>query len=913
MKRALATTTIALLALLALTPAASAAFNLLPPEVKSEAEGGGDALQSGSHPFALSTEIAVETEFDPEAGKQVPSGEVKDMAISFPPGLVGNPTAVEQCSTPDFLAGKSGECSDDAAVGVAEVEFGEPGKVVNVPVYNLQPTKGTAAKVGFIIEDRAPVTIDIGLNPNSPNNVIANATSVAQVVFFYRAKVTVWGTPADEAHDAERGECSLAEGPPGPCPSGLAEEIPFLTLPSSCDAPLAFDFRANSWGEQTVYDEESASAGTPTDCASLEFEPEIAAAPTTTETSSPSGLNFNIGFDDPGLSEPDGRAQATIKKAVVTLPEGMTLNPGAADGLESCSQAQFNSETLASGPTCPKASKVGEVEVETPLLEDRIQPGSIYVATPYQNPFGTLLALYMVIREPELGILVKLPGKVVADPATGRLTTTFGEAPYPVPQVPFSDFRFQFRSGPRAPLTTPPTCGPQTITAVFTPSSGNPPITKTSSFATTTGPGGAPCPAGLPFSPSFEAGSQSSVAGAFSPFYMRLQKGPGQQDLTSLSAILPPGVTGKIAGLERCSQAAPAAAAAKTGVSEAALPSCPAGSRIGSITSGAGSGSALTYVPGSIYLAGPYQGSPLSVAAVVPAVAGPFDLGTVVVQQGLDLNPNTGIAEVKGAPASIPRFLQGIPLALRDVRIAVDRPNFTLNPTDCEPLATQATLQGTGSAAAVASPYQASNCAALGFKPKLVISMKGKTKRTGNPAVSAVMTPRAGDANIEGATVLLPPTMFIDNAHINNPCTRVQFAAEACPKGSILGTAIATTPLLDEPLKGNVYFRSNGGERELPDLVADLRGLFRITLVGFVDSKNGRTRTRFLGVPDAPVSKFTLKLAGGKRGLLENSVNICAKKQLAKVILAAQNGRRSVKDQAIKVKCPKGKGKGGKR
>lgn len=917
MRRALLSTTVALVALLALAPAASAAFNLLAPTVVSEAQGGGQELRAGAHPFALTTEIEVETEVDPDTGKVVPTGELKDMVIDFPPGLVGNPTAVEQCSTPDFLAGKTGECSDDAAIGVARIEFGEPGKIGTAPIYNLEPTVGSAAKIGFIVEDRAPVTIDIGLNPNSPNNVIASSTNVSQAVFFYRADVTVWGNPSAEVHDPERGKCALETGPPGPCPFEGAGEVAFLTLPSSCENPLDFDFRVDSWGEQGVFDTESASAGTPTECGAVEFKPEVSAAPSTAATSSASGLDFSIRFDDPGLTKPTGRAQATIEKAVVTLPEGMTLNPGAAAGLDSCTQAQFEAESLQSmktGPLCPPASKVGEVEVQTPLLE-QAQQGSIYVATPYKNPFGTLLALYMVIRNPELGILVKLPGKVIISP-TGRLTTTFGEAPYAVPQVPFSDFRFEFRSGPRAPLTTPPDCATHSISAVFTPSSapGNP-ITKTASFATTTGPGGAPCPGGLPFAPGLEAGSQSSVAGAFSPFYMRLTKGPGQQDLTSLSAILPPGLTGKIAGVERCAQAALAQAATRTGTSELALPSCPAGSRIGSIQSGAGSGEALTYVPGSLYLAGPYQGSPLSIAAVVPAVAGPFDLGTVVVQQGLDLNPTTGIAEVKGSPGSIPRSLQGIPLVLRDVRVAVDRPGFTLNPTDCEPLATYATLLG--SAGAVATPqarYQASNCKALKFKPKLVISMKGKTKRTGNPAVTAVMTPRKGDANIAGATVLLPPTMFIDNAHINNPCTRVQFAVDDCPKASILGTAVAKTPLLEQPLKGKVYFRSNGGERELPDLVADLRGQFRIILVGFVDSKNGRTRTRFLGVPDAPVSKFTLKLAGGKRGLLENSVNICAKKQIAKVVLGAQNGRRLAQDQAIRVKCGKGKKKGkGKR
>jgi hypothetical protein len=903
---------LALALLVLLAPNAGAQFDLEPPEVSSEAEGGGDALEAGSHPYALTTEIAVKTELDSGSGKVVPVEEMKDLEIAFPPGLVGNPTAVPQCPTPVFLAGKNGECEPASAIGVAEVEFGEPGKTAEFPIYNLEPTLGTAAKVGFIVEDRAPVTIEIGLNPDSPNNVEAHATNVSQALFFFRARTTIWGNPADPVHDEERGIC-LLEG--GSCESGLEEEIAFLTLPASCDSNLPFHFEADSWQSPGTWVTKEAQAGTPEDCPGLEFEPEIAAAPTTTEAASASGLDFEIGFDDPGLVEPDGRSQATIKKAVVTLPEGMVLNPGAADGLGSCSQAQFNEESLQAEPACPAASKVGEVEVETPLLEGRIQKGSIYVATPYENPFGTLLALYMVIREPELGILVKLPGKVVPDPATGQLTTTFGEAPFAIPQVPFSEFRFHFKEGPRAPLSTPPTCATHTISATFTPSSGNESVIKTTSFATTQGPGGSPCQAGFqPFNPGLEAGSAVPTAGAFSPFYMRLTRGAGQQELTSLAAILPPGVTGKIAGLGRCSQAALEAARARPGQLEISLPSCPADSRLGTIQSGAGASGALTYVGGSLYLAGPHNGAPLSLAAIVPAVAGPFDLGTVVVQQGLDLNPSSGEVEVSGAPGSIPRILQGIPLNLRDLRVSVDRPNFTLNPTDCDPFATRATLQGSGGASASpTAPYRVTDCAALGFKPKLVIKMKGATKRTGNPAVTAIATPRPGDANIAGTTVLLPKSQFIDNSHINNPCTRVQFAVDACPKGSVLGTARAFTPLLDSPLEGNVYFRSNGGERELPDIVADLRGQFRIILVGFVDSKRGRTRTRFLGVPDAPVSKFVLKLAGGKRGLLENSEDLCAKKQLAKLTMNAQNGRRLIKNQAIQIKC-KGKGKkGGKR
>jgi len=304
--------------------------------------------------------------------------------------------------------------------------------------------------------------------------------------------------------------------------------------------------------------------------------------------------------------------------------------------------------------------------------------------------------------------------------------------------------------------------------------------------------------------------------------------------------------------------------------------------------------------------------APLSIAAVVPAVAGPFDLGTVVVQVGLDLNPTTGEVEVKGPAGSIPRILAGVPLQVRDLRVDVDRPNFALNPTNCEPTSTRATLIGSPSAADLSARYQASACADLGFKPKLTLKLSGGMKRTGNPAITSVLVPRSGDANIAGATVTLPATEIIDNAHINNPCTRVQFNAEQCPAGSILGRARAFTPLLEQPLEGNVYFRSNGGERELPDIVADLRGQFRIILVGFIDSKKGRIRTRFLDVPDAPVSKFVLRLAGGKRGLLQNTEDLCLKRPRASLRLDAQNGRRLITNKPIGTSC-KGKSKSGKR
>jgi len=908
------------LLLLAVPAPASAAFELTDAEARSEAEDSTLFVQAGGHPFAFVTQVAVATELDPDSGKVVPVEEAKDLDITFPPGLIGNPSAVSQCPTPVFLAGKNGECSDASAVGYAEVEFGEPGKVVLVPIYNLEPSPGTAAKLGFIVEDRAPVTIDIGLSPDSPNKVEAHATNISQALFFLRAKVIVWGHPTASSHDQQRGHCRLFGGT---CPV-VDTKAPFLTLPPSCDSPLAFAFEADSWQNPDTWVSTTAAIGepgpalAPTECDGLEFEPEISTAATTSASSSASGLDFSIDVDDPGLTDASERAQATIEKAVVTLPNGMTLNPSAADGLGTCSPAALAQETFDSpaGAGCPEDSKIGSLEVETPLLEGKLLKGSIYVATPGQNPFGTLIAVYMVIKDPALGILVKLPGEVIPDSATGQLTATFGEAPFPIPQVPFSHFRFHFRSGPRAPLVTPAQCGSRSLTAVFTPSSGGDPLARSADIDTTAGVGGGPCAGSgaLPFDPALEAGSANAAAGSFSPFYMRLTRGDGQQTIDHFSAILPPGVTGKIAGVSRCPQASVEAAKTRSGSLERALSSCPEDSRIGSTTSGSGVGSQLTWVPGSIYLGGPYRGAPLSVVAIVPAVAGPFDVGTVVVQEGLDLNPTTGEVEVVGAASDpIPPILAGIPLLVRDLRVNVDRQGFTLNPTDCEPATTRASVFGAGfdlfnpndnSETSRSARYQASNCASLRFKPKLNLSLKGATNRTGHPSLAAVVKPRMGDANIGATTVSLPRTEFIDNAHISNPCTRVQFAADQCPPGSVLGTARAFTPLLEQPLEGPVYFRSNGGDRKLPDVVADLHGQFRVILVGFVDTRKGRLRTRFLDIPDAPVSKFVLKLKGGKKGLLVNSASLCAKRGLtAKTVLVGQNGRRQAQVQGVGTSC----------
>ncbi|MDX6622184.1 MAG: hypothetical protein QOE75_116 [Solirubrobacterales bacterium] len=905
---------------------AQGAFGLKELDTEIVAQGGAPGIPAGQHPLSVTTALATITEPEhPILGYEYPEGALKDLRVVAPAGLVGNPTAVPQCSSADFLAKVGiGDCPNASALGIVSTTISEPEvnpfTTLTAPVYNLTPPPGVAARIGFwtLI---VPLTIDFRVNPDSPHNVIVEVNGVPQVTPLYRSTVTLWGVPADPIHDPERGTC--AGKTEVSCPVSVPVK-PFITLPSSCEGPLTFGFEAESWEGDTFTAPVTAHDGslppetTPSGCSKLSFSPSVSAQATSKSATSSTGLDFAIGFDDKGLTSPTGTAQSTIREATVKMPAGFTLNPSAANGLQACSVAAYESETAFSAPGagCPAASKVADVEVETPLLEGRLLRGQVYVAEQGTNLLASRYVIYMVIKDPDLGISVKLPGRVEPDPATGQLTTVFGQGKYPVPQFPFSQFRFHFKQGARAPLVTPPACGTYTGQAVLRPWSGGESRTLPIPLEVNSGIGGAPCPppGAPPFEPTLEAGTTDNAAGTYSPLSLRITVPEGGQQLTRIDSVLPPGLTGKVAGIPLCADAALAAAATKTGRAELAAPSCPAASRLGSVTAGAGVGDTLTYVGGTIYLAGPFGGDPLSIAVITPAVAGPFDVGTVVIREGLNLDPTTGEAQVDGSSsAPIPQILEGIPLRLRDLRVSIDRPEFTLNATSCEPLSLRATLFGSGgSVAARSTRYQASSCASLLFKPKLNISLKGGTKRAQHTALKAVLTPRKGDANVGSSVVVLPRSQQIDNAHVENPCTRDQFAAEACPRGSILGTAKAVSPLLDAPLEGLVYFRSNGGARLIPDVVVDLRGQFRIVLVGFVDTitpnTNPRLRTRFLTVPDAPVSKFTLSLYGGKRGLLVNNRNLCRSKQVAELRLSGQNGRQHNTKPVLATSCKKPKG-----
>jgi hypothetical protein len=925
MRRSLLSLASALLSLCLLAPPASAEFGFKETGLSFSGETGTPSLLAGSHPFAMETTTEMNAFTIPEGEScefplcELPDGQVEDITVTLPEGLVGDPRAVPRCPSADFLVQHKNyaACPDSSVVGYLALRFSfapVPAGVdlyLHVPVYSLTPPPGVALRLGFVPLE-VPVTIDVTINPNPPYNVVAHATSISQVALFEGSLLTLWGDPGSPAHDPFRSECLDPEASPrsepvsaGSCPIDIGERRAFLTLPRSCTGALETHFHALAWISGKEDDESALTEPGMVDCTSLKLDPRISTQPTSQAASSPTGLDFGLHLDDPGITSPTGRAKSDIKTAVVTLPEGMTANPSQAEGLAVCTEAEFARETATStfGAGCPPASKIGTVEVGTPLLEGEALKGSLFVAVPFTNRFRTLLALFMTVKSPELGIGVRLAGKVVPDPRTGQLITTFGAEDEALPQLPFSDFRLHFREGGRSPQIAPERCGTYYTKATFTPwANPTAPYTTTSSFEITRGPGGGSCPpAGPPpFAPGFSAGSLANDAASFSPFHMRLIRNDGEQDMTRFSATLPPGLVGKLAGIEQCPDAAIAAVKAKTGKQELASPSCPANSQIGTTIAGAGAGSQLTYVPGKLYLAGPLGSSPLSVVAITPAVAGPFDVGTVVVREALDLNPRTAEVEVNEASSDpIPHILAGIPLKLRDLRVHADRPDFILNPTSCEPFQTRATLFGSyldvfnpadDVPVSLAAHFQAANCANLGFRPRLFFKLKGGTRRGANPALRAVLSPRPGDANLASTVVRFPPATFLDQAHIRTVCTRVQFAADACPEGAIYGHVKAFTPLLSQPLEGPVYLRSSN--HPLPDIVFALQGLVDVEATARADSVRGRLRVSFSSLPDAPVSKVVVQMQGAKKGLLVNSRDICEPVPRASVAFGAQNGRR---------------------
>jgi hypothetical protein len=895
---------------LVLPDTAHAEFGFVPGSVSAVAANSDGTLDSeaGSHPSSYTVNFRLNV----TASSQVEGGAARDIIANLPTGFIGNPQAVAACPRQEF-EGVLPKCSTETQVGVLRATIPGLGET-RLPIFNLAPPPGVVAALGGgavnlnVLQD-ASVRTEEGYGVSvGAFNVPSDVSAVTE---------TIWGVPAESEHDAERGGETL-EGQAPPVPSN-APRLPYLTMPTSCGGPLEITVKADSTLNPGVFAEQTAlmldAGGQPaalTGCERVPFTPSIKASPTSESAEASSGINFELTLPNAGLLDPDGIAETEPEKTEVTLPEGFTVNPSAANGIVGCTLAQYREATGEVGQGCPEASKVGTLRAKSPLLTEAIE-GSVYLASPRANPFGSLLALYIVARAPVRGVLVKQAGEVQADQQTGRLTTTFDQ----LPPLPYSSFEFKLREGPRAPLITPRTCGEYMTTARLYPFSDPGTATaKTAPFKIASGAAGGPCvPAEsqAPNRPGFEAGTVTPVAGSFAPFVFKVSRADGDQRFSSLQATLPVGLLGKLKGVPYCPESGIATASSRGqeggGAEELASPSCPSASQVGIANVSAGAGPQPYYVQGKVYLAGPYKGAPLSLEVITPAIAGPFDFGSVAVRTALTVDPFT--AQIHAQSDPLPTILHGIPLDVRSISLQMNKPEFTLNPTDCSAKSVTGALTTlTGQSAALSSPFAVAGCAGLKFAPQLKISLKGSTGRGGHPALRAEVTyPKgSGYANIARAQVSLPHAEFLDQGNLNLVCKQAELRAGTCPDATIYGRVKAWTPLLEQPLEGNVYLGVGFGYK-LPALVAELGGQIRVLLVGKIDTgKNKGIRNTFEAVPDAPVEKFVLSMKGGKKyGLLENSENICGKGQQAEVAFKAQNGDATNSKVAIKTSCRKKK------
>jgi hypothetical protein len=834
--------------------------------------------QAGAHP-----DLTTRIEFPTHEAPYGLEGNVKTVNVALPPGLVGNPTAAVACKYSELTAGggETAECPVESQVGIAVI--GNLNGETTLPLFNVQRLADAPALLAFNYAGSV-VPFVVGVRPTD-YGVSTHVGPAAESLTFSSIKVTIWGVPADPSHNAQRFFRGV-EFETGA--STLSAPVPFMTNPTSCPGvPGVTSGEAESWQNPGVFSRATFDGDfdgvpfTTEGCDRLPFEPSMKVSPGTHRAASPTGLAFSLKV--PQSNDPYGLATAEVRKVVTTFPKGIAVSPSAVAGLGACSLAEIDIGSN-NPPTCPDSSKLGNVTVKSPLLDETLE-GQVILARQNENPFHSLFAVYLVVKGP--GFYLKLPGELHVDKQSGQLSTVFDDTP----QLPFEELALDFRGGPTAPLTTPDVCGTyQTHTEITSWASPTPYVIDAPMVVDEdcTGKGS--------FRPSLQAGVANPVAGAESPLTLRVRRLDGEQNLSRLEFKLPEGELAKLKGVEVCPEnLAPSGA-------------CGPKAQVGISTTAIGTGAFPLFVPQpgkaptALYLAGPYKGAPYSLIAKVPAQSGPFDFGTIVVRTAINLDPVTTQVIAKSDP--LPQILEGVPLQYRDVRIEVQKPDFTVNPTSCEQRQVTSTITSVNGAQAHPSvPSKVGDCASLGFGPKLAFKLRGGSNRGDFQALTAVLSAGKHEANIARVAVTLPHSEFLEQSHIGTVCTRVQFVAKNCPDASIYGVARATTPLLDRPLEGPVYLRSSN--HSLPDLVAQLNGQFDIELAGRIDSKNGGIRNTFEVVPDAPVSKFTLKMKGGAKSLLVNSRNLCKSVARAEVKMVGQNGKVHNESPVVANSCGK--------
>ena len=876
------------------------------------------STQAGGHP-----DIGIHAAYDTRVinnGGEPPGDpcnacqDPRDIVTHLPTGFIGSPSQIPQCSLADFATEK---CSTDTQVGLfmlylpslfeGKAYDGHPDpEGLFTPVYNLPPHPYEAAQLGFV----APIVkfagqISLNARTESDYGLDAASYNIFHLIPVPGIDIYLWGVPASPIHDKARIPVPvppICAGIPtdqttgvgffgpchGPIPSS-APQTPFLSNPTSCGEALT------STLDVFYYDNSLLHADSPwpatTGCDQLSFNPSLSSLSTTEEADSPAGIEAQLKV--PQSLNPTVPSPSEIKATRVTLPPGFTINSNAADGKSACTDAQSAIGTRDEAK-CPETAKIGTVELDTAALPGPIDGGIYLGAQLSENRYQIFLTADGFATH------VKLAGVATPDPQTGQVRIAFED----LPQAPFQLFTLHFFGAERGPLATPTQCGKYAVEAEFVPWDSMLPNQFSTSFITiNSGPNGRPCPNGpRPFEPAVKAGVVDNTAGVHSSFGFKLTRIDGDQNVVGNTINTPPGFLASLRGIPYCSDAVLAKlnGSSYSGLAERASSACPPASRIGSVTVGSGAGSRPLYTPGQVYLAGPYKGAPLSLAIVVPAVSGPYDLGNVMVRTAVYVDPvDTSVTAITDP---LPQILEGIPLRLRTVTVNLDRPDFTINPTNCDPFSVDTGVTGDEAAgASLQSHFQVANCANLGFGPKLGLKLLGGLKVRGHPAIQARVRDLAGNANIRSVQVTLPTVVLLDNSHLGTVCTRVDFAREACPEKSYLGTAEAVSPLLDQPLRGPVFLRSSS--HKLPDIVMDLKGQIEVELAGRVDAVDGALRTTFDSVPDAPVSSFALNLSGGSKGLLINSENLCTGPKRAEVRMIGQNGKRQVSRVKLGTNC----------
>ncbi len=894
---------------------------------------GSPDTQAGSHPYQLTSNLflnqtLVELQKSGEPKKLAPGAPAlaKNLTFNLPPGIIGNVTAASRCSDADFSslastphAGVRDFCPQSSAIGVVTVTLNSPSpigyKTLVVPLFNLEPAEGEPARFGFEAE-AVPIVIDTSLRTGGDYGVTAtvtNATAAAQVL---GTQVIFWGQPNSQSHDSSRGWACLRGGfaafegetctPPSP-----RVTTPFLILPTACSGQLSTTMTGLSWtGQQFesnyVFSDQLAQplAGLE-GCAGLPFDPTIAVQPQseaghpTSSANTPTGLDVAVKLSQSGTLTEEALGDADVQSATVTLPQGVMLNPGAANGLQACSSQQIGyigegqSDPFSPGSAqplqfttaeaqCPEQSKLGTVSIKTPLLEEELT-GSVYLAAQNANPFGSLIALYIVAENEKLGLRVKLAGEGRLDEQTGQVSTTFTDTP----QVPFEELDVKLFGGPRGSLSTPPLCGAYATTSSFTAWSGATQTPQGPPFEITSGPAGMPCPPSpLPFAPSLQAGSSNPQAGAFTPFTLSITKPDGDQPLGSLTVHLPSGIAAMLANVTPCPEP-------PAGQEWA----CGPDSLIGHSSAASGLGPEPFTLPGSVYLTTGYGGAPFGLLVVTPAKAGPFDLGNVNVRSKINVDQNTAAVTISSDP--FPTFVRGVPAQIKQIDVTIDRPDFQFNPTSCEPKSISATLTGAeGGSESVSSPFQVGNCAALPFHPTLSAGTQGNASKANGASFTVKVSSSPGQANIAKTKLVLPIALPARLTTIQKACPDAVFEANpaSCPEGSNIGSATVHTPVLKSPLNGPAYLVSHGNAA-FPDVEFVLQGE-GITLIldGQTDIKKGITTSTFNSVPDAPVSSFETVLPEGPHSALTSNVpqsknfSLCGQKLTMPTTITGQNG-----------------------